>query len=71
MDFYHKAEGCNDNTRPYKAGFDEYCVWQLTVPVEKKVVPDMTERFWSPPLEHNGEIMSVDDNEGKYGPDIM
>ena len=68
---YHNAEGCDDNTRPYKAGFDEYCLWQLTVPVEKKDVPNMTERFWSPLLEHNGKVLTVEDNMGKYGPDIM
>ena len=31
----------------------------------------MTERFWSPPLEQNGKILTRQDNEGKYGPDIM
>ena len=68
---YHNAEGCEDNQRPYQAGFDEYCLWQLTIPVEKKDVSNMTERFWSPPLEQNGKILSQKDNEGKYGPDIM
>ncbi|MCK4921900.1 MAG: sulfatase-like hydrolase/transferase, partial [Bacteroidales bacterium] len=68
---YHKADGFNDSTRPYKSGFDEYCLWQLTIPVEKKKVPNMTERFWSPPLEQNGKVMTVEDNLGKYGPDIM
>ena len=27
---YHNAPGCTDNTRPFKAGFDEYCLWQVT-----------------------------------------
>ena len=67
---YHKAEGHNDNTRPVKAGFDEYCLWQLTVGV-KKNGKDMSERFWSAPLEQNGKLLSVQDNAGKYGPDIM
>ena len=67
---YHNAEGCKDNTRPYKAGFDEYCLWQLTIPARKKG-ENMTERFWSPPLEKNGEVLTVEDNHELYGPDIM
>ena len=67
---YHKAEGCKDNTRPYQAGFDEYCLWQLTVGAKKKG-DGMTERFWSAPLEQNGTLLTVEDNAGKYGPDIM
>ena len=65
---YHEAEGCRDNTRPYKAGFDEYCLWQLTQRITKT---EGSERFWSPLLEQNGKILSQEDNEGKYGPDIM
>ena len=67
---YHNAEACNDNTRPFKAGFDEYCLWQLTIPVVKKG-NDMSERFWSPPLERNGKVMTIEDNRELYGPDIM
>ncbi len=66
---YHKAEGCKDNTRPFKAGFDEYCLWQVTTGV--KVKEGGGERFWSPPLEQNGKYLSIEDNQGKYGPDIM
>jgi len=66
---YHKAEGCQDNTRPFKAGFDEYCLWQVTK--GKGAKDGGGERFWSPPLEHNGRFLSVEDNAGKYGPDIM
>ncbi|MBK1876517.1 sulfatase-like hydrolase/transferase [Pelagicoccus mobilis] len=66
---YHKAEGSLDNTRPYKAGFDEYCLWQLT---KGKAAKDGGgERFWSPPLEQNGTFLSAEENAGKYGPDIM
>lgn len=65
---YHKAEGSTDNTRPYKAGFDEYCLWQLTT---GKGGQDGGERFWSPPLEHNGKFLTKKDNHEKYGPDIM
>ena len=67
---YHKADGCRDNTRPIKAGFDEYCLWQLTLGAKKKG-DNMTERFWSAPLEQNGVLLSVEENMGKYGPDIM
>ena len=31
----------------------------------------MTERFWSPPLERNGQVMTIEDNQELYGPDIM
>jgi len=64
----HQAEGFADNTRPFKAGFDEYCLWQLTVPRGAK---GSGERFWSPPLEQNGKLLTPDDNLNKYGPDIM
>ena len=67
---YHKADGCRDNARPIKAGFDEYCLWQLTLGAKKKG-DNMTERFWSAPVEQNGVFLSVKDNMGKYGPDIM
>lgn len=67
---YHKAEGHLDNTRPFKAGFDEYCLWQVT-----RTVRDLKrgggERFWSPALEQNGKFLSIEHNQGKYGPDIM
>lgn len=57
-----------DNTRPYKAGFDEYCLWQLTTTIRKK---PGSERFWSPTIESNGKMTTSKDNAGKYGPDIM
>jgi arylsulfatase A-like enzyme len=60
----------NDNGRPYKAGFDEYCLWQLTMDVNKKG-KNMTERFWSPPLEQNGKRLPMQENAGQYGPDMM
>lgn len=66
---YHDADGALDGTRPYKAGFDEYCLWQLTRGKANK--DGGGERFWSPPLEQNGEFLSVEDNAGKYGPDIL
>ncbi len=54
-----------DKTRPYQAGFDEYCLWQLTQGKQAG------ERFWDPPLETNGKMTTAEENRGKYGPDIM
>lgn len=57
-----------DSSRPNKAGFDEYCLWQLT---KAKNAKDGGERFWSPVLEHNGKLLTKEMNHNKYGPDIM
>lgn len=65
---YHGAQGNQDVTRPNKAGFDEYCLWQLTA---QKANKRGGERFWSPPLEQNGKFLTKEDNHEKYGPDIM
>ncbi len=62
---YNNLPGHDDNTRPNKAGFDEYCLWQLTQ------VAGKGERFWSPLLEHNGKVLSAKENVGGYGPDIL
>jgi arylsulfatase A-like enzyme len=62
---YNNLPGFDDNTRPNKAGFDEYCLWQLTKGKGEG------ERFWSPPLEQNGTFISAKENEGKYGPDLL
>jgi arylsulfatase A-like enzyme len=61
----HNAPGNQDATRPLKAGFDEYCLWQLTQPKSKG------ERFWSPVLEQNGKILTKKDTHNQFGPDIM
>lgn len=66
---YHKAAGSDDSTRPRQAGFDEYCMWQVTK--GKKAKGGGGERFWSPPLEQNGTFLTVEDTDGQYGPDIM
>ncbi|MGB7329475.1 MAG: sulfatase-like hydrolase/transferase [Rubripirellula sp.] len=58
--------GHDDPTRPNNAGFDEYCLWQLT-----RVRDKVSERFWSPPIEQNGKFISAKQNDGKYGPDIF
>lgn len=55
--------------RPQKAGFDESLLWQVTT--GKNLAKGGGERFWSPPLEHNGKHISIEDNQGKYGPDLL
>ena len=52
-----------DNTRPYKFGFDEYCLWQLTK------TKDFGERFANPLIEQNGKFLER--NNDLYGPDIV
>ena len=52
-----------DNTRPYKFGFDEYCLWQLTK------TKDFGERFANPLIEQNGKFLER--NKDLYGPDIV
>lgn len=53
----------NDNTRPYKFGFDEYCLWQLTK------TGNQGGRFANPLIEQNGKM--IERNEDAYGPDIF
>lgn len=64
----HHAARSDDRSRPIQAGFDEYCLWQLTIPRGGK---QGSERFWSPALECNGEVLTKQTNHGRYGPDIM
>jgi arylsulfatase A len=45
---------------PYKFGFDEYCLWQLT---------RRPPRYPNPGVEINGK--EIDYKNGEYGPDIM
>ena len=60
----YELESKKDNTRPYHFGFDEYCLWQLTVPRTKE-----TERYANPTLEQNGKVL--EGLEDAYGPDIV
>lgn len=53
----------SDNSRPVKFGFDEYCLWQLTVSGNKGG------RYANPLIEQNGEILDSDKTD--YGPDIF
>lgn len=64
-----KHHDWNDNTRPFKAGFDEYALWQLTQGKGGK--QGAGERFWSSPLEVNGKLVESSENHGQYTPDIM
>jgi arylsulfatase A len=58
-----KIKDWNDKTRPNKFGFDEYCLWQLTIPGNKGG------RFANPKIEQNGKFLNttIDD----YGPDVF
>ncbi|MCP4783924.1 MAG: sulfatase-like hydrolase/transferase [Fuerstiella sp.] len=66
---YNQLPGHDDHSRPMKAGFDESLLWQVTT--GKSVKGGGGERFWSPPLEHNGHVVTVEENLGRYGPDLL
>lgn len=66
---YNQLPGSSDRTRPLKAGFDESYLWQVTT--GKQLNQGGGERFWSPPLERNGKMQTVQENLGKYGPDLL
>jgi len=66
---YNELPGHDDPSRPQAAGFDESLLWQVTT--GKQVSAGGGERFWSPPLEHNGRSVSIEQNSGKYGPDLF
>jgi arylsulfatase A len=66
---YNSLPGHQDSARPQAAGFDESLLWQVTT--GKQVANGGGERFWSPPLEHNGRFVTVEENQGKYGPDLL
>ena len=66
---YNSLPGNQDRTRPMKAGFHESLLWQVTK--GKQVKDGGGERFWNPPLEHNGKMITQKENWGKYGPDLL
>lgn len=66
---YNTLPGSDDATRPQKAGFHESMLWQVTT--GKQLNAGGGERFWSPPLEHNGTMVTVQENQNKYGPDLL
>ena len=57
------------STRPHHFGFDQYLLWQLTR--GRNVNQGGGERYWSPLLEQNGRLLSIAENDGQYGPDMM
>ena len=59
----YNLPGSDDNSRPYLFGFDEYCLWQLTVPGNEG------SRFADPVIEKNAEMLrpGID----AYGPGIF
>ena len=61
--FKDKTTEWNDNKRPNRFGFDEYCLWQLT----KK--GNEGERFANPLIEQNGK--TLDRNIDDYGPEVF
>ncbi len=66
---YNTLPGSDDPSRPLKAGFHESLLWQVTK--GKGNANGGGERFWSPPLEHNGRMITRAENHGKYGPDLF
>ncbi len=66
---YNSLPDSDEPERPLKAGFHESYLWQVTT--GKQLKNGGGERFWSPPLERNGVMETVEDNAGKYGPDLL
>ena len=62
---YSKEERYEDPKKVNEFGFDEYCLWQVTL--QKK---QGGERFWTPLVEQNGKKIKHSE-KGKYGPDIF
>lgn len=60
----YKLKDHNKMSRPNDFGFDEYSLWQLSFPRDKK-----KERFANPKIEQNGKILKTDFSH--YGPDIV
>ena len=60
----YKLKNHNKMSRPNDFGFDEYSLWQLSFPRDKK-----KERFVNPKIEQNGKILKTDFSD--YGPDIV
>jgi len=63
---YNSLKGSQNAKRPQEAGFHESLLWQVT-----KTKQGGGERFWNPGLEHNGRMISKEENAGKYGPDLF
>lgn len=65
---YNELPGHDDPARVARLGFDQHCLWQLTL---TKNHPEGGERFWSPVLEIDGRIPDAGENRDRYGPDIF
>ncbi|MCF7567925.1 sulfatase-like hydrolase/transferase [Sabulilitoribacter arenilitoris] len=61
--YKNEIKDWNDNKKPNKLGFDEYCLWQLTHGRKDGG------RFANPLIEQNGKLLER--NEDAYGPDIF
>ncbi len=59
----YKLDGYQDSDRPHAAGFDEYCLWQLTQPRSKG------ERYAQALIEQNGKLLETGTHD--YGPDVF
>jgi len=66
---YNQLPGSGERDRPVDLGFDEYSLWQLTT--GRGRAEGGGERFWSPPIETNGRFVTIEENEGLYGPDLF
>lgn len=58
-----KISDWNDDTKPNKLGFQEYCLWQLT----KK--GNEGGRYANPLIEQNGKILATEEED--YGPELF
>lgn len=63
---YNGLPDSQNPRRPQQAGFHESLLWQVT-----KTKQGGGERFWNPGLELNGQMISKQENAGKYGPDLF
>ena len=59
----YQLPGYQDATRPQHFGFEEYCLWQLNLPVKEG------ERYANPTIVQNGKRLKGLENA--YGPDIF
>lgn len=63
LSYKNEINDWNDNTKPQKLGFDEYCLWQLTHRAKEGG------RYANPLIEQNGKVLQR--NPDAYGPDIF
>jgi arylsulfatase A len=56
----HYGKLAGKGIHPTKAGFDEYCLWQID---------RLGSRYWDPLVDRNGTILK--NTAGKYGPDLF